>query len=239
MMDFTLRSRQPELMDDPNLRTPSLEEAYQDINRCNRLLGGDGITLQGVWQLVKEDITKEYVILDMGCGDGTILRKLSSFLSKRSVQSKLIGVDLRDDVLEIARKKSEGFPNIQFEKRDILKTGPEFSCDIVINTLTMHHFEEERLLDFLNAFIQLARVGVVINDLQRSRLAYTLFKVFSFFFIKTKIAKVDGLISISKGFRKSELVAIAENIPNMTHTISWKWAFRYLWIMKSKSVHEG
>ena len=49
----------------------------------------------------------------------------------------------------------------------------------------------------INEYVELAKIGIVINDLQRSGLAYYLFKLFSLIFIKTDVAKIDGLISIS------------------------------------------
>nr|WP_299345449.1 methyltransferase domain-containing protein [Allomuricauda sp.] len=231
-MDFSLRSTVDEMMDNPNMEVATLKEAYQDINRCNYLLGGDKITINGVWDLVKTSKKESYTILDMGCGDGTMLRKLSDFLSKKNIQHKMWGVDLRDDVLTIAREQSPQYPHIEFKKIDILEVDSSFGCDILINTLTMHHFEEEKLEEFLGQFVKLAKVGVVINDLQRSKWAYHLFKIFSFFLIRTKVAKYDGLVSISKGFTKKELVQLSKKIPNVIHTIKWKWAFRYVWIMR-------
>ncbi|MEO9513303.1 MAG: methyltransferase domain-containing protein [Flavobacteriaceae bacterium] len=231
-MNFSKRSTGVELMDNPNMEFEVLAAAYKDINRCNNLLGGIAITRKAVWSLVKLDISKSYTILDMGCGDGTMLREISRFLSKNSVSHHMIGIDLRDDVLRIARENSAEFHNLEFRKMDILKADASLSCDILINTLTMHHFEADRIEAFLNKFISLAKVGVVINDLQRSKLAYYLFWVFGFFFIRTGVAKHDGLVSIRKGFRKHELLALSKKIPIVMHKIQWKWAFRYVWIMK-------
>ncbi len=231
-MDLSIRSNELELMDDPNMPFELLQAAYIDINKCNNLLGGESITLDAVMELVKEGSKKSYTILDMGCGDGTMLRKLSKHLSKYGVSHSMIGIDLRDDVLRIAKEKSSEYPNISFKKEDILKADSSLSCDILINTLTMHHFDEHRIDAFLNKFVSLAKVGVVINDLQRSKIAYILFKVFGFFFIKTEVAKYDGLVSISKGFRRGELIALSKKIPSVTHIIRWKWAFRYVWVMK-------
>lgn len=239
MIDFSVRSRVDELMDDPNMELPTLRKAYEDINRCNNLLGGDSITINGVWEVIKNSKKESYTILDMGCGDGTMLRKLSDFLSKKGMSHKMIGIDLRDDVLLIAREQSGDYPQIEFQKMDILKADKSFSCDIIINTLTMHHFEEERIDAFLKQFVSLAKIGVVINDLERSRLSYNLFKIFSFFFISTRVAKIDGLISISKGFRKDELLKLAKKIPGVIHGIQWKWAFRYVWIMQINQVRNA
>ncbi|WP_136468643.1 methyltransferase domain-containing protein [Flagellimonas onchidii] len=231
-MDLSVRSRDLELMDDPNMEFEVLKNAYKDINKCNLWLGGESNTIREVWKLVKNEPEKSYTILDMGCGDGSMLLKLSKFLSKHHVSHTMVGIDLRDDVLKIAAENTAAFPNISFKKMDILKADSSFECDILINTLTMHHFEEERIEAFLNQFVRLANIGVVINDLHRSRLAYYLFKLFSVFFIQTQVAKYDGLVSILKGFKKKDLVRLSKKIPGVMHEIKWKWAFRYVWVMK-------
>nr|WP_299382349.1 methyltransferase domain-containing protein [Allomuricauda sp.] len=231
-MDFTIRSRVDERMDNPDMSFELLQNAYKDINLCNRLLGGQSITIKAVWDLVKKDRKKSYTILDMGCGDGTMLLKLSNFLSKKGVSHVMKGVDQREDVLSIAEQKCATYPQISFHKQDILLADARYKSDILINTLTMHHFEEERMEAFLGKFQELAKIGIVINDLHRSKIAYMLFRIFSFFVLKTDVAKYDGLVSISKGFRKSELLQMAQKIPNVSHSIQWKWAFRYVWVMK-------
>jgi hypothetical protein len=78
---------------------------------------------------------------------------------------------------------------------------------------------------------------IIINDLQRNKLAYYLFHVFSLIFIKTKIAKQDGLISIRSGFVKSDLQRFGRALPGFIHRIQWRWAFRYIWVMQAKAVH--
>lgn len=233
-MDVSVRSTAKELMDDPSMDMVTLQNTYADINRCNALLGGYGITLRGVWKLVKNDLSKSYTILDMGCGDGDILRKLANYLTKKKVKHQLIGVDLRSDVLDIAREKSAQYATITYQKIDILELKEDYPCDILINTLTMHHFPEEQMLQFLEKFVAVAKLGVVINDLQRSILSYRLFQFFSLFFIRGPVAKYDGLVSITRGFRKSELLEYAKKLPKAAHTIQWKWAFRYVWIMQLK-----
>jgi hypothetical protein len=82
----------------------------------------------------------------------------------------------------------------------------------------------------------MAPMAIIINDLQRNKLAYYLFQVFSLIFIKTKIAKQDGLISIRSGFVKSDLQRLGNAVPDYYQRIRWRWAFRYLWVMQAKAV---
>jgi len=108
-----------------------------------------------------------------------------------------------------------------------------FNCDIIICTLTLHHFFDEEILVFMKQFVKLAKVAIVINDLQRSKIAYHLFRLFSRIFIKSHVAKNDGLVSIASGFKKHELKKVAQQLKLKHSKITWKWAFRYLWLIKT------
>lgn len=233
IVDLSKRSEQPELMDDFEEGLQALRIVFDDINRVNTILGGNSITINAVAQLIKEHPQASYTIVDMGCGDGNMLREIARYCRKNNCTSRLIGVDLNEEALQLAMEASSDYPEIEYQHRDILQLkSTDLNCDIVINTLCMHHFVDSDLLIFLEKFNELARIGVVINDLQRSRWAYYLFKLFSVIFIKTRTAKIDGLISISKGFVKRDLIQYSEKLLHIQHEIKWKWAFRYVWIMQ-------
>ena len=85
-------------------------------------------------------------------------------------------------------------------------------------------------ISFLKMTIEKATIGVVVNDLHRNKLAYYLFK-FIGYFTKNKVVIEDGLISILRAFKRKDLVKISNQI-NGKFSIQWKWAFRYLWILK-------
>lgn len=231
MMDLSVRSNQEEQLDDFQGSQKELEVMLEDINRVNRLLGGIHITSNAVFRMLREHKKESYTILDVGCSDGDMLRKLALKARKSNITVNLIGLDLNSDALEIARKKSVDFPEISYLNRDVF-TLNSIEVDIVITTLTLHHFSNANIPIFLERFANVAHIGVIINDLQRSRLAYYLFKAFSVIFIKTETAKHDGLISILRGFKKKELQTFSDQLLNVQYQISWKWAFRYRWILK-------
>ena len=41
----------------------------------------------------------------------------------------------------------------------------------------------------------------------------------------------DGLTSVLRGFKRGDLKKISQKI-NVKTNVSWKWAFRFLWIIK-------
>lgn len=233
LKDLSRRSEEPELMDDFREGLQRLRIVFDDINRVNKILGGNHITINAVAKLINENPKEEYTIIDMGCGDGNMLREVAEYCRKKHIKANLIGIDLNNEALQLAKEASVEYYEVSYMHHDILKLDPStFKCDILINTLTMHHFPDENIMIFLQKFVDLTHLGIVINDLHRSAWAYYLFKLFSAIFIKTKTAKIDGLISISKAFIKSDLVTYSENFPTVSHYIKWKWAFRYVWIMQ-------
>ena len=182
---------------------------------------------------MKKHPKKSYTILDMGCGDGEMLRILSQALKKFPVD--FIGVDINKDVLETAKIKSKIYTNITFVHADILRTSLAQS-DIVLCTLTLHHFKSREIIPLVKKLAGLSRLAVIINDLQRSGLAYHLFKVFGAVLLSSKIAISDGLVSIRRGFVRQELNRFAFDLNEFKHRIRWKWAFRYEWIVEHYEI---
>ena len=233
LIDLSQRSSDVEIMDDFKNPPENLEQILEDINRVNTLLGGFAITQKAITKLLNTHAKTNYTIIDFGCAEGSMLRALATHCRKRNMNVSFIGIDLNEKTLKLAEKKSKNFPEISYLQQDIFQINTkELKCDILISTLTLHHFDNHTIVELLPKFFEIATIGIVINDLQRSVWAYYLFKLFSLIFIKTKIAKIDGLISIRRAFKKSELNAFAKLYPEVTHTIQWKWAFRYLWMLQ-------
>jgi ubiquinone/menaquinone biosynthesis C-methylase UbiE len=217
-------------MDDPDLNPKVLEAVLKDVNQANTLLGGYGITLRAIVRLAAKHPKREYIIVDMGCGDGQMLRKVSEFCAKKKISVRLHGLDLNEESIKIAREKSRAYGNISFEQKDILKIkSDDFPCDLILCTLTLHHFGDKEIHTFIKKFAELSRIGVIINDLDRNKIACLLFRIFALVFVKTEIARNDGLISIRRGFTKKELLGFSKVLPDMHHSINWRWAFRYEW----------
>lgn len=234
-MNYKRRSCTRELMDDPYLDTLSLQRVYADINRVNTVLQGFSLSLKAIEKIMGENPQDSYTIIDVGCGDGSMLGKVASFYRDKPVSLDLIGVDLNSRSIALAQENFKEYSNIRFLELDIL--GPEaeeLQCDILLCTLTLHHFDSNEIPIFLDQFVKLCRLGIVINDLHRSKLSYYLFQLFSLIFIKTKIAKHDGLVSIKSAFTKLDLMTFSVGLPHVEHDICWRWAFRYLWIIRTK-----
>lgn len=235
LVNLTYRSNEEELMDDPEVNEKDLNTALSDISRVNRLLGGNHITIHAVLdQIKKKGSSKEWVIMDLGCGDGEMLRQLAHVFRKKRIKVRLIGIDNNDKCLSQARKMSTSYEEIMFYNKNIMNlTEDNFGCDIIICTLTLHHFKDEEIKKVLKKSMELVSETVIINDIHRNKLSYYLFKVFSYFFIRGYIAKNDGLVSIKRGFKRKELIHFAKELQLTNYRLDWKWAFRYRWVISN------
>ncbi len=232
-IDTTYRTQEEEIMDDFSLEGEELRRALDNIAGINRLLGGNRLTLDGVKQLLaKADKSMPISIVDVGCGNGDMLRMLARYGSERKLKLNLIGIDANQFTVNYAQKLSEEYSNIVYRCLDIFTD--EFAAmeyDIVLCTLTLHHFKDEEILKIISIFNESAKTGVVINDLERSSLAYRLFGLIGRVFSLNRMAREDGLTSILRGFKKNELRQFADKLNIKNCSIRWKWAFRYQWII--------
>jgi 2-polyprenyl-3-methyl-5-hydroxy-6-metoxy-1,4-benzoquinol methylase len=222
-------------MDDFSMEGEMLREALDKIAKINQLLGGNQLTLQGVKQLIKGiAISKEIIIVDVGCGNGDMLRELAKYGQKQDLKFKLIGIDANNFTVNHARNLSSEYANISYRCEDIFEQSfQQLQYDIVLCTLTLHHFKDDEIITLLKVFQQKAKLGIVINDLQRSAISYRLFQALCFVFRLNEMSREDGLVSILRGFKKKELVAFSTLLQFKKYTIQWKWAFRYQWIIKT------
>ena len=106
-------------------------------------------------------------------------------------------------------------------------------CDIILCTLTLHHFSDDEIIKLMTVCSEQAKVGIVINDLHRSILAYRLFQLFGWLWRLKPMPRADGLTSILRGFKRKELEELAVKTNLFQYTIRWKWAYRYQWIISN------
>lgn len=233
-IDISRRTDETEIMDDFDLQGAELEKTLNDLDNINKWLGGNKITLQGIQKLLKNHPkNRTFHIADVGCGNGAILREVAEWGRTNNIHFQLTGIDANTHAIKIAEKLSEYYPEINFSPVNIFSEKfKEQEFDIVLCTLTLHHFKDLQIEEILQNFYKQAKIGVVINDLHRSRQAYFLFKAFCKVFINNKIARDDGLTSVLRGFKKRDLKKFSADIPAEKHLIQWKWAYRYQWIIK-------
>ncbi len=228
------RSNAPEIMDNFALEGEILKDALDKIAKINQLLGGNKLSLLGLRDLIVSiPKSQQITIVDVGCGNGDMLRALANFGISNNYNFQLIGIDANSYTVNYATTLSVDYPNISFRCEDVFSHDFEnLKYDVVLCTLTLHHFKDSEIINLMSIFNANSRVGIVINDLHRSVVAYRLFQVLCFIFRLNAMSREDGLVSILRGFKKEELIRFSEKLELKNYKIKWKWAFRYQWIIE-------
>ncbi len=227
------RTADPEIMDDFSLEGEHLTDALDKIAKINQFLGGNALTLNGVKKLiVKIPKTQLITIVDLGCGNGDMLRTLADYAARNQRRFKLVGIDANQFTVNYAINSSIKYPNIEYLSEDIFETNFEnINFDIALCTLTLHHFKDNDIIRIIENLERNARIGIVVNDLHRSKIAYRLFQMIAMVFNLNEMSRKDGLTSILRGFKKEELISFSRKLRNSSSSVKWKWAFRYQWII--------
>lgn len=234
-LSFTRRSKQEELMDDLNMGGKQMSETLDQLSTINHLLGGYHILYRGISKLRAGQT--QLRVADLGCGGGDGLRAISSWASKRKLRIEGVGYDANASVIAYARSHSQAFPGLSFEIADLLDPNfPTEKFDIIICSLILHHFDDTTLKMLLPRLLENATIGLLINDLHRSPIAYRLFQIATWMAGASHMIRHDGLISIQKGFIRQELKDLFSTLPQAKLSIEWRWAFRYLVCVHNQSL---
>ncbi len=211
-----------------------LTDALDKIAAINKLLGGNKVTLEGIRMLMGKNKSAVIRITDVGCGNGAMLRMLADYARKHQLNFELKGIDANKCTIEHAISCSLNYPDIHYQCSDIFdERANDEECDILLFTLTLHHFSDREILSLLKNLSKRVCVGIVVNDLERSAIAYRLFTALSFVFGLNHMSREDGLVSILRGFKRADLQRYTAAL-NFNSSIGWRWAFRYLWVIKTR-----
>ena len=233
MSKFAQRSYESELLDAPNIPKELLFKNLRELDVVNRLLGGHSITLSGIKKLIS-DKNKIYHIIDIGCGGGDAMKQIAKWARVKNYKIKLTGVDMNSDCIDFMKDACKEFPEIDgvvMDYRDYLKTNAE--VDIIHCSLFCHHLKEDDLIELFQYMNKCARIGFVINDLQRHWFAYYSIKFLTRLLNGSSLVKNDAPLSVLRGFKKNELNDLLKKADLKNVSIKWKWAFRYLVFCKN------
>lgn len=187
-----VRSREPELLD---LETPPrdmMARVAGYLTFVNRWLGGTRAVahhFRGVRGPVR--------VLDVGAGAGDILRSLTARFPRVSP----VAFDLSAVMLSFA----DGLPRIRGDVHRL--PFRDRSVDYVVCSHFFHHLGDDAIVTVLREFDRIARRGIVINDLIRSRRALFWIRLFTLW--ANPYVKADGPQSVRRGFRLPEIEALA------------------------------
>ena len=228
-MDFSTRADSLELLDQPGIPATDIQRNLYELSVINEKLGGHAVTIEGFFRLAGN--LAQIQVCEIGCGGGDNLKAIEKKAKKRYPGLSFTGIDINGDCIHVAENIKWEKP-IRFLVNDYKKVHFESKPDIIFCSLFCHHFKENELIDMFRWMSGNSVLGFFINDLHRHMFAYHSIRMLTSLFSKSYLVKNDAPLSVLRGFKKKELTALLDKAGISNYTIRWRWAFRWLVIVR-------
>lgn len=196
-------------MDAPTAGTAELEPSLAFIERVNRWLGYTRATIAHLDRLTAGwPAGRTLSILDVATGSGDVPRAVCAWADRRGIDVRVVGVDLHPVTLSIARQRTDD-PRFSLVHGDALALPVvDSSFDFVLCSMFLHHLDEGAVITALREIDRVARRGVIVADLLRSRRALAWITLFTTF--AGPMVKHDARASVRQAFTVEEFRRLAD-----------------------------
>ena len=211
MRSLRTRALEEEQMDDPALPPEVYGRVLADLGRVNRWTLAARPTLAFLKRGTRD--MKRFRLLDVGFGEGGMLRIIAKWARSAGVEAELTGVDLNPKSEAAARKATPASIAIDWRTGDYRDLG---RFDFIVSSLVAHHMSPDELRTFLRWMEVHAERGWLVNDLHRHRFAYSGYPLLAGLLRVHRIVREDGRLSIARSFRPAEWPALLDDagVPN-------------------------
>lgn len=201
------RSAEAELLDRPSHDLAALADNLRDLRDLDRYLGGTALTWRALRPMLQTlPPGARATLLDVATGGADGPRILASRARRLGYDLRPIASDRLADVLGLARAAGARFPLVQHDALAIpLRDG---AVDFVTCSLALHHFDPPAAVALLRELGRVARRGLIVNDLRRSRPAYWGARLLALGPWHA-MARHDGPLSVLRAYTLPEARALA------------------------------
>ncbi len=225
--DFSARADEPEWMD-------TLEVSAEDFAACLADLEQVNI-LTRAWPPTRRFLERATVgwppgselrLVDVGFGQGEMLRRIHRWATTRGFVPKLTGVDLNPHCKAAAEAATPSAMGIDYRVENIFDHTPETPPHFVTSALFTHHLTDAELLRFLRWQTGFASHGWFVNDLHRHGFAWGSFWLLSRVMRWHRFVQHDGPLSVRRAFVRADWRAILAQAGAANAKLSWHIPFR-------------
>jgi ubiquinone/menaquinone biosynthesis C-methylase UbiE len=202
-----------ELLDGPLDDPAALAGNLRDLRRLNRALGGVRISRLAVDRLLSAAPThldaRTTSILDVGTGGADIPVALLADARRRGRQLEVVATDVRPEVLDAARAARPALAHVPGLALDVADgrslPHPDRSFDIAHASLVVHHLPPEEAVTLLAEMARVARLGIVVNDLDRGRRHWLGALLVGHLLTRNRYTRRDAPLSVRRAYTPAEM----------------------------------
>lgn len=201
MTDLTHRSLAEEQMDASDLPPATYDAVLADLARVNRWTLAARPTIGFLDRLARRG--DRLRILDVGFGQGDMLRRIAGWGVRRDITLDLVGIDLNPRSAPAAKAAPSAAMTIDYRTGDYADLAGEH-WDVILSSLVAHHMSHPQLIAFLRFMEAHAVRGWLVNDLHRHRFAHAGYPLLARILGTHRIVREDGTLSIARAYRPQE-----------------------------------
>lgn len=215
-------------MDLGDYHAGELSANLRDIRRVNRLLGGTKTVVRYLPGLVRGlPADRPITLLDLATGSADIPVAISRWARRNGRRFEITASDSSDDMLTIADAHVAGDPAITLARHDARAVRlPDKAFDLVVCSLSLHHFPPDEAVDVLREMERLARVGLIVNDLRRGHVGFAAAWVASRLTTRNRLTRNDAPLSVRRAYTPAELADLLRRAGIAGATVSTHPWFR-------------
>ena len=196
----------PEMVDLPHPDPVLLRGEMKNLRIINRRFAGATLGREILKLAQRAGPARQLEILDLATGSGDLPAEIIQSMGRLGRRVKVTALDRNEVVLEEARAFTSGVQGITLVRGDILELDyPDKSFDIVICSLTLHHFTRADAVRIIREMHRLSRMGFVIGDLRRSYAALAGAWIYTRLTTTNIMTRTDAIASVLAAFTKEEL----------------------------------
>ena len=216
------RTDSEELLDRVGHDPAELAANLRDIRTVNRLAGGAATVLRHLPGLVcRVPRGPPVEVLDLATGSGDIPRALVAWAARNGRPLHLTVTDLSPEILAEARRTLAHVPAVTVTVCDARAVPlPDRSFDVVLCSLSLHHFAPGDAVRVLREMERLSRTGFIVNDIRRCALGYVAAWAASRVATRNRLTRHDMPLSVLRAYTPDELRALLREagMPDATVT---------------------
>jgi SAM-dependent methyltransferase len=198
-----------ELLDDTHHDPRELAESLDQVAEVNRLLGGR----RAVWKALEPLLRSggPTSILDLGTGSADIPLDIARRARRHGLDVHILATDLHPQMRAIAAGRTRSVAAISVGAADALALPyAPGSVDVVLLSLTLHHFDHAQQVAALREAALVARTAVIVNELERCRANYAGARLLAATRWRgNRLTRHDGPLSVLRAFTMAELSELA------------------------------
>ena len=218
MIDLSQRASGPEILDGEDVGPETFDAVMNDLAAVSRVMLAHAPTI-GFLQRATRRLARGTAIsiLDVGAGEGDLLRRIRRWSDRRGLDARLCGLDLNPRSAAAARARTPAAMRIDYETGDVFDC--ERTVDFVVSSLFTHHLDDAQLVGFLRWMDTHARQGWFVNDLHRHVFAYRGFALAARVARWHRIVREDGQTSVARAFVPADWRALLARagVPGQLH----------------------